>query len=291
MRESDLLTHIYTRSADLAAAFPFVRTGPGDDCAVISPKGDLLLKVDQLVEHRHFTPDTPLDLVARKAIARTVSDIAAMAGTPLCALAAATLPTSFPQDRADALFDAMSTWARRFNCPLVGGDIASGPGPLVLSVTLIGTPHPVRGPVLRSTAQPGDEVYVTGPLGGSLESGRHLTFTPRLAEATLLADTLGPDLHAMMDISDGLGIDAGRLARASGVRIVLEQSLLPLNPDITDPLRALRDGEDYELLFTTSPTSLPPGCTRIGTVEPGQGVFLNSPTGRTDASTLGWDHR
>jgi thiamine-monophosphate kinase len=138
---------------------------------------------------------------------------------------------------------------------------------------------------------PGDDVYVTGPLGGSLESGRHLTFTPRLAEATFLADTLGPNLHAMMDISDGLGIDAGRIASASGVRIVLEQGLIPINADTTDPLRALSDGEDYELLLTAAAQSPPPGCTRIGTVEPGDGVVLNGPAGRTDASALGWDHR
>src|SRR5438046_276189 len=124
-------------------------------------------------------------------------------------LAAATLPAEYAH--ADALFDALAKAARDFAFPLVGGDIAIGPA-LVLSITAIGAPHPRRGPVLRSGSRPGDALYVTGALGGSLDPatglGRHFTFEPRLAESRWLCDTLSADLHAMMDISDGLGRDA-----------------------------------------------------------------------------------
>lgn len=310
MRELDLLSRIYDRSRDLSGSFPQVLVGPGDDCAVIAAGGgQLLLKVDQLIEGRHFVRGTALDLIARKAIARAVSDIAAMAGTPTAALAAATLPRNFPQERADQLFDAASRWARHFGCPLVGGDIASFAGadaPIALSITIVGTPHAARGPVLRSTAREGDSVYLTGAIGGSFDKatggGRHLTFEPRLVEARWLADVLGRDLHAMLDISDGLGIDTGRLGAASGLAIELAGESIPLNgPPGTDAiLQALSAGEDYELLFTAPASrAIPSACpltstpiTRIGRSTPGTSTCtLVLPDGsRTDVSTRGWQH-
>lgn len=304
MRESELLAHIYARSAGLSLRFPQVIAGPGHDCAVVAAGAEhLLLKVDQLLSGRHFTPETAIDLIARKAIARAVSDIAAAGGSPLAALAAATLPATY--QRADELFDAMSRWAIHFGCPLVGGDIAvgaEGESGLVLSVTVIGRPHPARGPVLRSGARAGDGVYVTGALGGSFIAatgqGRHLTFEPRLREALFLCDALGANLHAMMDISDGLGRDAGRLARASAVAIALEERLMPLNSGIADCRRALADGEDYELLFTAAgavPTNCPEtgtAITRIGMVGSAVPVaFVILRDGRRiDVSEQGWEH-
>ena len=306
MKESELLSHIYTRSTDLRAHFPHVIVGPGDDCAVVrSPSGDqLLLKVDQLVAGRHFTPNTPLDLIARKAIARPISDIAATAGTPLAALAAATLPKDYAH--SDALFDAMSRWAIHFRAPLVGGDIAihaSPDHPLTLSVSILGIPHTTRGPVLRSTAKPGDIVYVTGSLGGSFDAttgqGRHLTFEPRLTEARWLADTLGPRLHAMMDLSDGLGRDAARIADASKVSLLLDARLFPASRPDLPWQKVASDGEDHELLFTVDPAApLPDRCpatntpiTRIGIVQPGTSCQIQTPDGRfIDARDLGWDH-
>ena len=305
MRESELLEHVYARSAGLAGAFPGVVAGPGDDCAVVrTPGGDeLLLKVDQVVEGRHFAPGTPVDLIARKAVSRAVSDIAAMAGTPRWGLAAGVLPPS--SAHADELFDRLAHWARHWAMPLVGGDISSGPAgcPLVLGITGVGVPHATRGPVLRSTAKPGDELWVTGRIGGSLASGRHQTFEPRLREAAWLADTLGPDLHAMLDVSDGLGIDAGRMAAASGVRIVIEARAVPLHPEAKSVESAIADGEDYELLFAAAPSASkslsrqreenPPlsPFTCIGRIEPGQGCVLMLPDGRQlDASHKGWEH-
>lgn len=317
MREGELLNRIFARSATLKDAFPAVEVGPGDDCAVVlAPGGSrLLLKVDQVVEGRHFTPETPLDLIARKAIARAVSDIAAMAGTPLAALVGAVLPHGYEQSRADALYDALLKWSLHFGCPLVGGDTAmfargSG-GELTLSVSIIGTPHAVRGPVLRSGAQPGDDVFVTGSIGGSFREkpdaefpfsggGKHLTFTPRTREAVTLADILGDRLHAMMDISDGLGLDAARLATRSNAAIELDAPRIPLSPGQSDPLRAAAHGEDYELLFTAAPGAPVPASiagtplTRIGRVtahadgHPRCVLIHNG--ARTPADALGWEH-
>ncbi|MCC6660326.1 MAG: thiamine-monophosphate kinase [Phycisphaerales bacterium] len=304
MREGELLRHIYARSAGLAG-IPQVAVGPGDDCAVVrAGGGDVLLKVDQVVAGRHFRPPpgTPIDLIARKAVGRAVSDIAAMAGTPVCSLAGAVLPPGAAW--ADELFDAMSVWAGRWGCPLVGGDICiseepspspHGPGGLpVLGVTIMGTPHPARGPVLRSGARPGDGVYVTGLLGATLDPrtglGHHLAFEPRLAEAMALADGLGAGLHAMMDISDGLGLDASRLAAASGVRIELDAGAFPLREG-ADWRGAAGDGEDYELLFTTDAGEIPIPAWRVGVVARGSGCTIRGPGGEVaDAGAFGWEH-
>jgi thiamine-monophosphate kinase len=302
MREGELLTRIYGRSAGLTGAFPRVVVGPGDDCAVLRV-GDasLLLKTDQVIEGRHFVPGTALDLVGRKAMARTISDIAAMGGRPTAALAACAMPPGFTG--ADALVDACYRWAEAFGAPLVGGDIATyaAGGTLTLTITVIGEPHPNRGPVLRSGARPGDEVYVTGTIGGSFDAatgaGRHLTFEPRVNEGWWLAESLGPDLRAMMDISDGLGIDAGRLAAASGVEVELESEGVPLNAGRT-LAEAVADGEDYELLFVVSPgTLVPAACpqtgtpfTKVGVCREGAGAYLRVEGQRLDVSKRGWEH-
>ena len=295
MRESDLHRNIFARSADLGAAFPGIVVGPGDDCAVVRTSGgeELLLKVDQVVEGRHFTAQTPVDLIARKAIARAVSDIAAMGGTPRWGMASGVLPAGYPH--ADELCARLAHWGRVFAAPLVGGDIAAGQAgsSLVLGVSVIGVPHGTRGPVLRSGARVGDEVWVTGKIGGSFVSGRHLTFEPRVREGTRLCDTLGADLHSMMDVSDGLGRDAGRMAAASNVRIVIEGSRMPLHAEAKDITSAAADGEDYELLFCAAAGSKIDAAiaTRIGRVVAGSGCGLEIGNGRVmDAGEMGWEH-
>lgn len=305
-RENELLARIAQVSSGLSSRFPQVLIGPGDDCALVSSPVRTLLKVDQVIEGRHFTPGTPLDLIARKAIARPVSDIAAMAGTPSAALAAAILPAD--ERRAADLFDACARWAEHFGCPIVGGDISltaprADGGRLSLSISVAGEPHSTRGPVLRAAAQPGDRVYVTGALGGSFDPatglGRHLTFEPRIAEARWLASALGSSLHAMMDLSDGLGLDGARLAKASGVRLVLDADRTPRAAGVADWTRAFADGEDYELLFTAAAEALVPGVipgvgtavTEIGTVEAGSGCVAIVDGRPVDVSTLGFEHR
>lgn len=284
--ESELLGHIYMRSRHLGGP---VEIGPGDDCALVaSPGGQTLLTVDQLVEHRHFVTGTEIDLIARKAVGRSVSDIAAMGGAPAWGLATGLLPQGYEQ--GDELFDAMARWATRWGSPLVGGDIATHDGPMVLTVTMGGTPS--ARVLTRSGARPGDGVYITGRVGGSFKSGRHLRVEPRVEVGQRLAEDLG--VSACIDVSDGVGRDAGRIAEASGVRLELDADLLPLHEGCTWQ-HGIGDGEDYELLFT-SRNDLPEdisgvSITRIGQVVAGSGCVIHSPDGHChDVSREGWNH-
>ncbi len=296
MDESELLVHIEQRSRDLAGRGAIV-VGPGDDAAVLNLRGQTLVTVDHLVAGRHFDPrTTSVDQIARKAVARSVSDIAAMGGRPTAALATGCLP--FGYKHGDDLFDRMAFWARHWDCPLVGGDIAMSDGPLVLTVTVIGAAHEARGAVLRSSARVGDVVYVTGALGGSLASGRHVSFEPRIEEAAWLCDVLGDGLHAMIDVSDGLGRDAARVARASGARVRLDAVSIPLHDGVADWRAGAAEGEDYELLFTVDPAmSVADRCprtgtliTRIGTVSAGGGVVASLADGEVPVDEVGWEH-
>ena len=273
MRESRLLEHVArTASRPSGVILP-----PGDDLAAVRvPAGAVLLGVDQVVDGVHVDlARVPVEAAGRKAIARCVSDVAAMAARPVASLAAVVLPREFTEDRTLRLFDAVREAADACDAPLVGGDIAvhaGGDGPLVLSVSVLAIPGPA-GLIRRDGAKPGDVVCVTGRLGGSLEpcgGGRHLSFTPRVAAGLELAERLGPRLHAMMDLSDGLGRDAGRIAAASGVAMQLEADRLPRHEGVSW-LGAVGDGEDYELLFTlegeppASVAGVP--CTVIGRVR------------------------
>ncbi len=315
MRESELLAHIAARSADLRERFAHALIGPGDDAAVLAPPGGrVLATVDHLIEGRHFAgpigAKTTIDAIARKAVARSLSDIAAMGGSVSewgAALATAAMPKGFTQEQSAELFDCLQRSCAQWHVPLVGGDAATfgeGAHPLTITVTAMGLAHPARGPVLRSGAKAGDTVYVTGKLGGSFASGRHLSFEPRLNEARELCDSLGEKLHAMIDISDGLGRDAARIARASSATIEIDSSSVPCHAG-SDWQRALRDGEDYELLFTVAPDAPVASLkfrsgapiTRLGIVRapasPAEGgrCFVRAPGGRTaDVSDEGWDH-
>ncbi len=300
MRESELLAHIYDRSSDLPTSFTDILVGPGDDCAVVqTPAGDtLLITTDQLIEHRHYTPETPIDLIARKAIARSLSDIAAMGGTPVWALATAAVPANYPHP--DQLFDALSRWARHWRCPLIGGDIATTPGPAVLTVTAIGRPHRHDNrespPVLRSAAREGDNIYITGQIGASLETEHHLTFEPRLGLAREIMDRCHDTIGAMIDISDGLGRDAARIAKASNTVLEIEAARVRLRAPATDWRTALAAGEDYELLFTLRPGATPPvACTHIGRVrlatnDPPACIVIDADNKPHRADDMGWDH-
>jgi thiamine-monophosphate kinase len=255
MRELALLEHIY---ASASRADRRVLIGPGDDMAMVRLEGSrLLAAVDQLIDGRHvIVSKTPIALVGRKAITRSLSDIAAMAGSPVACLVAATLPPDFGEERANALFDAMRDTAAFYHCPLIGGDIAfhrNPTHPMVCSVTVLAEPFG-RRVIERSGVRIGDTICVTGPLGGSLEPsglGRHLTFEPRIKLAQEIARQYGKQLHAMIDISDGLGRDAAHMARMSNVQIRFDASRIPCNSSC-DWRRALSDGEDYELCFAVS---------------------------------------
>ncbi len=303
MRESELLQHIYDTTSGTT---PMVPIPPGDDMALLLV-GDrsILAAVDPVVAGRHVDlQTTPVELVGRKAVTRSLSDVAAMAAHPVALLATAALPPDFGHDRATTLFDAMRATADRYACPLVGGDIAihcDASAPLVCTVTALARPGPA-GAVCRTGARPGDHLFVTGRLGGSLGPdglGRHLSFEPRVREALILAGGLESRLHAMIDISDGLARDAGHLATGSGVRIEVDTSRIPCN-DGLDWRRAVGDGEDYELCFAavgdvpTSLGGLP--VTEIGRViaaGPGDTPAVVFKVGAEviDTTSLGWEHR
>jgi thiamine-monophosphate kinase len=210
------------------------------------------------------------------------------------------LPPGFGEGAAKELFDGLFAEASRLECPLAGGDIAfhaDAAAPLVCAVTVLAEPGPA-GPITRGGARPGDAVYVTGALGRSYPSGRHLAVEPRIAEALDLARRLGPRLHAMIDISDGLGRDASHIAEQSGVQVRLDVRRIPCAPG-ADWRAALGDGEDYELCFAAA-GDVPPrlgavAITAVGAVrERAAGtplVVVETAEGPLDGSEIGWEHR
>jgi thiamine-monophosphate kinase len=236
-----------------------VLVGPGDDTAVLSVTADrpLLITTDMLLDGSCFIlEEAGPRRVGRKAMAVNLSDIAAMAGVPVAAVVSVGLPRKGGRALAEELYLGLREMADAFDTPIVGGDTNSWDGPLVINVTLHGQATE-RGPVLRSGAKPGDWLFVTGPLGGSI-LGHHLDFTPRVREALLLHQAV--DLHAMIDISDGLARDAWHICEESGCGLVLKAESIPISDDAQRmkddrlPLEhALGDGEDFELAFAVDP--------------------------------------
>jgi thiamine-monophosphate kinase len=224
-----------------------VLVGPGDDCAVIAASRDgrrLLLKTDALVQGVHFLPTDEARRVGWKALCRAISDIAAMGGEPEHALITVALSPEVELSWVKALYRGLQKAARAFGVAIVGGETSRSPGPAFINVALTGRVS-ARECVLRSGGKAGDALYVTGRLGGS-RAGKHLDFTPRLAEARWLVSHFR--LHAMMDLSDGLAADLPRLAAASGCGFLLDEGAVPRTRGCTLE-HAVEDGEDFELLF------------------------------------------
>jgi thiamine-monophosphate kinase len=225
--------------------------GVGDDCAIVESgkRGVLqLLKTDCLVEGIHFAKSSPPRQVGWKAIARPLSDFAAMSGLPQFALVTLIVPASREVSWVRQLYRGIETAARRFDVAVVGGETSNIKGPAVISITVTGFVEKKRW-VSRAGGKAGDDLFVTGRLGGSLR-GSHLKFVPRIPESRWLTENFR--VHAMMDLSDGLGADLPRLARASKVGFEVDEAALPLNRGCTIG-QAISDGEDYELLFALSP--------------------------------------
>jgi len=287
----DALVRLLTRGLPQTAR---TLTGPGDDCAVLRgpDKNRLtLFKTDCLVEGVHFTPDTDPARIGWKALCRVLSDIAAMGGEPREALITLALPRRTPVARVQGIYTGLKKAARRFHCGLAGGETSSVPdgAPLLISVSMLGSVAR-KDLTLRSTARPGDLLFVTGRLGGSL-AGRHLNFTPRLAEARWLVEYLRPT--AMMDLSDGLAKDLPRLAAASGCSYELFPDNLPLTKGSTVS-GALSDGEDYELLLAVSPRRHAEELFRWMLTFPRLPLTwigrLHPPSRKGTPLTGGWDH-
>ncbi|MFI4847771.1 MAG: thiamine-monophosphate kinase [Gimesia chilikensis] len=279
----------------------------GDDTAIVQPQAgrELLLATDMLMEGTHFTfpPATP-ELAGRKALAVNLSDIAAMAGEPHSVLVSLALPRSRGAEFAKSVMQGLIDLAREFHVEVIGGDTNTWDGPLVINVAVMGM-APSQQSITRSNARDGDWIFVTGVLGGSLAS-HHLTFTPRIREAILLRQTV--DLHAMIDVSDGLASDLQHITTESGVGAVIRSEQIPINAGLSAELteaerlqKALSDGEDFELLFTVSPEegqklleqnplSIP--LTHLGEINSGQGAFLQQPDGsRVSLERSGWQHQ
>jgi thiamine-monophosphate kinase len=290
-----------------ARAHTWLPLGIGDDTAALrlASNRDSLVTVDMLMEGTDFTfPPATAALAGRKSLAVNLSDVAAMAGRPRAAFVAVALPRERGSAFAVEFLDGVIQLADEFDVAIAGGDTNIWDGPLVASVTVLGEATG-RGPVTRGGARPGDWIFVTGRLGGSL-AGHHLTFTPRVLEAQKLHQAV--ELHAMIDLSDGLASDLRHILDASGVGALLVADAIPITDDARasndnrTPLEhALGDGEDFELLFTVSPEdgqrlldSPPVACplTQIGEIRSEPGCELVQSDGqRQPLPALGWEHR
>ena len=217
----------------------------GDDAAVLSGFGerDLLLASDALIEGVHFLSGTLPESIGHKAIARVMSDVAAMGGSPSAFLINLTAPADFPVETVEAIYRGMQPLLEETGSEIVGGD-SSQSASLALHVFGMGeVPHGQA--VLRSGAEAGQGILVTGLLGDSFASGRHLNFQPRIKVGQWLRRE--QFATAMIDLSDGLGTDLPRLLRASGCGAAISIEKIPCH---TTPASAWRDGEDFELCFT-----------------------------------------
>lgn len=232
----------------------------GDDCALVpATNAGVLFAADMLMEGVHFDlgATTP-DMVGRKALAVNISDIAAMAGTPTSATVSLALPRHRGTALGENIMSGVLQLATELDIAIAGGDTNAWDGPLVISVAITGDPHP-KGSVRRNGARPGDRIFVTGALGGSIH-GRHLSFTPRIGLARDLHERF--DLSAMIDLSDGLATDLRHILEESQVGASLSPNAIPIHPDCrlfpTSQSEerwlllehAISDGEDFELCFT-----------------------------------------
>ncbi len=285
--------------------------GAGDDCAVIDNgvEHSLLLKTDAVVEGIHFLKNDPAEKVGHKALARALSDIAAMAGNPNSAVITLGLPRDYDQAWVESFYDGLNELARTFEVAIVGGETVCSPDRIFCSVALTGKVTKDKA-VLRKNARVRDAVFVTGDLGGSID-GKHLDFVPRIKEAQWLTKHF--DIHAMIDLSDGLAGDLHRICEASAVGAEVWTDFLPISRaakirakqgDAAKPAlaAAMTDGEDFELLFCIDPANavklkdlwretfpdLPITC--IGKIMEQPGVRLKDDHGVRPLTWHGYDH-
>jgi thiamine-monophosphate kinase len=308
MNEFELISRL-TKSL---ASNRSVVVGSGDDCAVLDvglPDRLLLFKTDAVVEGVHFNEQAEPEKIGHKALARCLSDIAAMAGSPTAALVTLGLPSNFDVKRVEAIYEGMDALARRYEVAIVGGETTTLPERMLISISLLGW-VPRGHSVLRSGAEVGDAIFVTGELGGSL-TGKHLEFEPRLAEGRWLAQNFR--LHAMLDISDGLAGDLRHILKASRKGAELLATAIPISRAAREAQRAessakppllaaLTDGEDFELLFTVVSRDAVPvldGWRRqfpqvplacIGKITASEGITIRDKEGVRPLTAHGYMH-
>lgn len=263
--------------SELRRRFPLV----GDDAAVVEPpRGPLLLAADAIVAGVDFTGDAPLEDVGYRAVLVNASDIAAMGGRPLHLLVTIVAPAGVDVLR---IVDGIEAGATAHRAVVAGGDLSGTSGPLVVSVAITGTVEGAE-PVLRSGAQVGDGVFVTGPLGAAAVAGYRLGPTWRpVARLDAGESARRAGATAMIDVSDGLAADLGHLLAASRVGVDLDLSAVPRAQGATLD-QALGGGDDYELVVTLPPDAeVPEGLIRIGTVT--------ADVGDLPPAVAGWQHR
>jgi thiamine-monophosphate kinase len=321
--EFDLIREFLAVSAACkpgVASFANVLVGPGDDCAVVTGDG-IAVSVDMAVEGIHFRRDwlDPKE-IGYRAAAAALSDLAAVAATPIGMLVALALRPGDAESAGVSVMQGAAQAAAAVNAVLLGGDVTRTDGPLIIDVVVVGN---VLHPVLRTGAVGGDVVWVTGELGAAAAAVRvlrrgespgpaaRLAFaspTPRIVEAAWLARH--GVMHALIDLSDGLAGDAGHIAAASDVRIIIDVADVPIHPaaleegtSTADALRlAIASGDDYELCFTAAAGAVEPlvaefvekfgvRLTRVGSVTEGSGVRLRDAAGQvSEMSAPGYDH-
>ncbi|QSO51750.1 thiamine-phosphate kinase [Alicyclobacillus curvatus] len=318
---------IRTLTARVPVAGPHVVVGPTDDAAVLSVSAgeQVLATSDTMVQGPHFLPETmaPFD-VGYKAVAASISDIAAMGGEPRHVLIALGIPSSIEPDFMEALYDGVGQICREYACTVVGGDVVRTDGPLFVNTTVLGATS--RPPLLRSGAQPGHLVFVTGTIGSAaagLEVLRSSAITAREDAEFLMAMHQRPkpqvaagqifsleSASSCDDISDGLASELNEIATASNVRLRIQTARIPIHTAVrnlarvrgTDALDyAWYGGEDYQLVATAAPfqfarilarcESVGIKVSQIGRVEPGDGVVAEFPDGTLDViSAKGYNH-
>ncbi len=301
--KEDEITSWFRQQRQLSPAN--IPIGIGDDMAQIALDhgASVLITTDMLLDGTHFDLQTAtLQQVGYKSMAASLSDCAAMATIPLAAVVAVGLPHGWGGRQLQELHAGVVFAADKYHCPLVGGDITSwtSNGRFVVCVSMLSKPGD-KPPVRRNGAKVGDVICVTGSLGGSVRR-KHLEFEPRVEEALKIVRMA--DLHAMMDISDGLSTDLNRICVQSGVGALVEASTVPISEEArtqTDPLdAALNDGEDFELLFTLAPGQWdrlhrqwndPVPIVAIGRVTDTRRMEIMTPDGRVqDLRPAGYDH-
>ena len=302
--EFELIRHFRTRVPPHRA----LEIGPGDDAAVVRVVGErLAVTVDMLSDGVDFElHQVDAARVGWKALAVSLSDLAAMAARPLAAVIAVLLPRRGGMALGRQLAEGFVPLAEAFDLALAGGDTNTWDGPLVISTTALGSIG-LRGPLTRGGARPGDRILVTGAFGGSI-LGRHLDVAPRVREAQALHAAY--TLHAAIDVSDGLVIDLTHILEESGCGAVVETSAVPIHDDarrlarqsggVTPLEHALGDGEDFELILAVPPSEaermlaeqpLEVPLTAIGQFVPEAGLFSVDDAGRRQPLALrGWEH-
>ena len=223
--------------------------GAGDDCAVCRLNGtgsDQVFTTDPIIEGVHFLSMENPVRVGNKAVGRVLSDVAAMGACPQWILVNVVAPPELDFPYLEKIYQGMNAVCQKFGAIIIGGDVAQGP---LLELHVFGTGLlPAESALLRSGANVGDCILVTGPLGDSYSSGHHLDFVPKVEEGIFLRES--GLVTSMMDLSDGLATDLRHMLKQSGVGAQLKGASIPTHGTVE---QALFDGEDFELLLSASP--------------------------------------